>query len=176
MLLCAYFISLQAQPVLPSRCRVSSPAPTENDNSSVTLYEQLIKISKRSIRILWGLDVDAHTAPLFSKLNLYPQALAVRFNLKLFVLVHRAVHGMCSPLLKKCFSCRTPAGTATRGCSTFSLTLPAVSTRTGLFALTFLAADRWNSLPSVIRALHHPHKFRQACLAELGYPARSTAT
>ena len=48
---------------------------------SAGLYDQLIKISKRSMRILWGLGFDAHTAPLFNKLGLYP--LSVRYGLKL---------------------------------------------------------------------------------------------
>ena len=60
---------------------------------SAGLLDQLMKISKKSVRILCGVDLVTPSAPLFRKLKLYP--LSVRYNLKLFILVHRAIHGSC---------------------------------------------------------------------------------
>ena len=136
---------------------------------SAQLYDQLVKISKRSIRILWGAAYDAHSAPLFAKLRLNP--ISARYNLKLYMLVHRVVHGTCSALLSNMFQFSSAEVRCTRGSNSHLLKLPHVLTRSGLFSVSFIAADRWNSLPFATRQLSLSRKFRQACLAHLGCPA-----
>ena len=83
------------------------------------------------------------------------------------------MHGTCSPLLSCLFASRAVTKQCTRGSSSNMLTLPAVRTRAGLFSFSFLAADRWNGLPTATRQLQPSHKFRKACLAHLGYPTES---
>ena len=61
----------------------------------------------------------------------------------------------------------------TRSQSFDGLILPHVHTRYGLHSISFLAADRWNSLPADLRTAQSPRLFRTSTLDWLGYPVRT---
>ena len=137
------------------------------------LYNKLVLLSKKAIRIVCGASPTDHTQPLFARLHLYP--LSVRFQLKLHMLVYRSLKWLnhqCSELLTDLFHPVSSARNShlTRASSSFALVLPAVFSRSGLFSPSFLAADRWNSLPSAVRGASSRHEFRCRCLEHLGYP------
>ena len=60
----------------------------------------------------------------------------------------------------------------TRSQSIDSLALPKARTRYGLFALSFLASDRWNSLPADIRSCSSLSLFRKSIRDHIGYPVK----
>ena len=87
----------------------------------------------------------------------------------------RAIRGMCSTLLSDCFCLRsatTRTAARTRSQSIDSLALPKARTRYGLFALSFLASDRWNSLPADIRSCSSLSLFRKSIRDHIGYPVK----
>ena len=96
-------------------------------------------------------------------------------NVKLFVLVHRCVHGRCSPLLQQMFCCRS-AGThttvRTRAQDSLRLIIPAAGSRYGYTRIAFIAAERWNLLPASVRSCSAHQRFTQGCLQFLGVPVR----
>ena len=51
-----------------------------------------------------------------------------------------------------------------------SLSLPAATTRYGMFSISFLGADRWNSLPVSCRQVEHLSVFVSLCKEHLGFP------
>lgn len=139
-----------------------------------TEYDALVRISKRALRIVFGYPYAAHTAPLLSKYKLLP--ITARFNLKLYVFVHRCIRGRANPLLQSIFcsrdACTSRTASQTRSQTSLGLVLPHVSTRYGLLSLSFLAADRWNALPSHIRMTAAVMQFRNSVSTWLGYPVR----
>ena len=100
----------------------------------------------------------------------------VRFSLKLYSVVFRCVLGQTSALLRDLFVLRSSAANTLQMSDPPSLlnglVLPRVSSRYGLFSLSYLAAERWNSAPSDIRTAASPSLFRHALLSFLGNPVR----
>ena len=139
-----------------------------------TEYDNLIKISERPLRIVFGYPSSSHSAPILARFSLMP--ISVRFSLKLYSVVFRCVLGQTSALLQDLFVLRSSAANTlqcrTRRHSSNGLVLPRVYSRYGLFSLSYLAADRWNSAPSDIRTAASPSLFRHALLSFLGYPVR----
>ena len=96
--------------------------------------------------------------------------------MKLSVLVYRCLHTLASPLLCDLFCPRSLSSNRTtaqtRSQSFHGMVLPRAYTRYGLHSISFLAADRWNSLPPSLCASPSPRLFRIALLSWLGYPVR----
>ena len=116
-----------------------------------TQHDRLTRIANRAVRIVFGFPWHYDVSVLHTRYGLAP--IALRYQLKLYILVFRAIRGMCSTLLSDCFCLRsatTRTAARTRSQSIDSLALPKARTRYGLFALSFLASDRWNSLPAGI--------------------------
>ena len=61
----------------------------------------------------------------------------------------------------------------TRGQTTSMLALPTVKSRFGYHSIAFLAADRWNSLPSHCRLCESSAHFIHIIKSLLGYPVIS---
>ena len=119
---------------------------------SATLYNTLIRCFKRSLRITFGYPPCHPTATICQRHKIIP--VAIRYNLKIFCLVYKCVHGRRSPLLAELFVLRSNSNhtnALTRGQSALALALPNASSRYGFYALPYLAADRWNSLPAACR-------------------------
>lgn len=134
-------------------------------------YDQLIRLSKRAQRVVFGFPSRAHTDPIRRR-NLLC-SIESRYNFKLFVLVFRCLHGFASPLLQDMFHLQcdaTHTSRATRSQATFGISLPSARTRFGLFSLSFLAADRWNSLPCSLRCISSHTLFCQQLRLLLGFP------
>ena len=60
----------------------------------------------------------------------------------------------------------------TRGQSTAALVLPHTFSRYGLHSVSFLAADRWNALPSQCRQARSPSVFVILIKHHLGFPVK----
>ena len=102
-------------------------------------------------------------------------SISSRFRFKLFVLIYRSLHKVCSPLLTDCVVTRvnaTHTASITRSQVTLSLALPPANNRYGLYALSFLGADRWNSLPASVRTCSTLSDFRSSIQKHIGYPVR----
>eukprot|EP00117_Sycon_ciliatum_P031483 scpid93973/ scgid24620/ len=98
-----------------------------------------------------------------------------RLNLRLFVFVFRCINKLTvtSPLLSSMFTLQSAATCTdrrTRGQSFSSISLPAAKTRYGMFSVSFLGADRWNSLPMLCRQADQPSAFISLCKEHLGFP------
>ena len=136
-------------------------------------YSQLIRISKRAQRYVFGYPARAHTAPIRNRHNLIP--IEVRFTFRLHVFVYRCLHKFSSSLLCALFVPRSSAShttARTRSQTQSGLSLPPVHTRAGYFSLAYLAADRWNALPATVRSAPTLVVFRSSLLSFLGYPVR----
>ena len=80
---------------------------------------------------------------------------------------------LCS--VSDCFCLRsatTHTAVRTRSQSIDSLALPKARNRYGLFALSFLPSDRWNSLPADIRSCSSLSLFRKSVRDHIGYPVK----
>ena len=95
---------------------------------------------------------------------------------KLYVLVYRCLHNLASPLLRNIFVLRVDAthtAAVTRGQTTSMLALPTVKSRLGYHSIAYLAAERWNSLPSHCRLCESSAHFIHTIKSLLGYPVIS---
>ena len=136
-------------------------------------YERLVRLSRRALRTVFNLTRFNSISALQKRNHLLP--LAARYQLRLFVLIFRSLNDLASPLLSSCFSLRSASShtnSRTRSQVSKALTLPAALNRYGLFSLSFLGSDRWNSLPADIRLCTSVSRFRYLVLAHLGYPVR----
>ena len=136
-------------------------------------YERLVRLSRRALRTVFNLTHFNSISALQKRNHLLP--LAARYQLRLFVLIFRSLNDLASPLLSSCFSLRSASShtnSRTRSQVSKALTLPAALNRYGLFSLSFLGSDRWNSLPADIRLCTSVSRFRYLVLAHLGYPVR----
>ena len=129
-------------------------------------HNVLVKLSKRALRVVFhprdvhtapilARDVhtapilarDVHTAPILARLSLIP--VSSRYNLKLYTFVLRCTTGQVSSLLSGIFTLRStitgPQLQQTRFQCTNGLVVPRAISRYGRVALSYLAADRWNS-------------------------------
>ena len=83
---------------------------------------------------------------------------------------------MASPLLRNIFVLRVDAthtAAVTRGQTTSMLALPTVKSRFDYHSIAYLAADRWNSLPSHCRLCESSAHFIHTIKSLLGYPVIS---
>jgi len=62
-----------------------------------TQYDRLIRLSNRALKTIFGFPSMTSPTLITSKYHILP--LSVRFNLRLYLLVHRVLHGQCSSLL-----------------------------------------------------------------------------
>ena len=109
---------------------------------------------------MFGLDRKTPTRSVLQHTHLYP--VEYRFNLKLYVLVYRCLHNLASPLLCNIFVLRADAihtVAETRGQTMDKLALPTVKSRFGYDSIAYLAATRWNSLPSLCRVAESSTNF-----------------
>eukprot|EP00117_Sycon_ciliatum_P000851 scpid57700/ scgid6755/ RNA-directed DNA polymerase from mobile element jockey; Reverse transcriptase len=143
----------------------------------VSQMDRITRISNRAVRIVFGYP-KYYDASLVLARN-YLAAISLRYQFRLFVLVFRALHKLCSPLLSTCFlprtaTSQTSARTRSDSQSTLSLSLPLVSRRYGLYSLSFLGSDRWNALPADIRTISLLRNFRSStCIQQfIGYPVK----
>ena len=123
----------------------------------------------------FGLDRSTPTAFVLRYAKLY--SLEMRLNLKLFVFVYRCLNNLASPLLQTLFILRsqgTHSAALTRGQQSLSLQLPSRYSRYGYYSISFLAADRWNSLPANCRQGRSPNEFAHLVKVFLGYPNYKT--
>jgi len=138
---------------------------------NTTTYNNLLGIAKRALRLVFGFPSRTPTSVIINKYRLTPPAL--RFHLKLFMLVRRLVYATSSPLLCSLLCLRSTASQQTmpqtRGQAQNSLVLPAVSTRYGYHCFSYLASDRWNSLPPPARTAASPASFKKLTLVWLGH-------
>ena len=70
----------------------------------------------------------------------------------------------------RCTVTHTSRGTRSQVSSVIAL--PSVHSRTGYYSLSFLAADRWNSLPTSLRCISSSTLFSQQLRLLLGFPGR----
>ena len=133
------------------------------------VYNKLVKCYKRSLRITFGHFHDTPSAQICQHYQICP--IQTRYAVKLHCLVFRCLNSLASSMLSSLFNpvSSISARCTTRGASTKSLILPHAETRSGLFSLAFLAADRFNSLPADVRIAKSLPKFRSLCFASLGY-------
>ena len=135
--------------------------------------DRITRISNRAVRIVFGYP-KYYDASLVLARN-YLAAISLRYQFRLFVLVFRALHKLCSPLLSTCFLPRTAisqTSARTRSQYTLSLSLPLVSRRYGLYSPSFLGSDRWNALPADIRTISLLRNFRSSIQQFIGYPVK----
>ena len=137
------------------------------------LYNRLVITSHLCMKKVFGLDRSTPTQLILSKFNLY--SFEQRVNLKLYVLVYRCLTHHVSPLLTSLFLQRALGPNiraVTRGQSTAALVLPHTFSRYGLHSVSFLAADRWNALPSECRQARSPSVFVILIKHHLGFPVK----
>ena len=116
------------------------------------LYSCLVTLSHTGMKKVFGFSRRTPTAFLLQHAKLY--SLESRLNLRLFVFVFRCINKLTSPLLSSMFTLQSAATCTdrrTRGQSFSSISLPAANTTYGMFSVSFLGADRWNSLPMLCR-------------------------
>ena len=137
-------------------------------------YHRLVVLSHRGMKKVFGLDRLTPTHIVLQHAHLYP--IEYRFNLKLYVLVYRCLHNLASPLLRNIFVLRgdaTHTAAVTRGQTTSMLALPTVKSSFGYHSIAYLAAARWNSLPSHCRLSESSAHFIHTIKSLLGYPVIS---
>ena len=137
-------------------------------------HNRLVVLSHRGMKKVFGLDRLTPTHIVLQHAHLYP--IEYCFNLKLYVLVYRCLHNLASPLLCNIFVLRVDAthtAAVTRGQTTSVLALPTVKSRFGYHSIAYLAADRWNSLPSHCRLCESSANFIHTIKSLLGYPVIS---
>ena len=135
---------------------------------SQTNYNILMSISRSALRITFGYPSRADISSIL--LAHHITCLADRLNLKLFMFTYRCLHNLCSPLLAGIFDTRIDSShtaACTRSQATFGLALPKVFSRYGYYSLSFLAADRFNSVPVDIRSAQSAAEFRAKCLSHI---------
>ena len=105
----------------------------------------------------------------------YLYTLESRYQLKLYVFAYRCLHGLASSLLSDMFVLRAEGSrtaVSTRGQSYSALVLPCARTRYGFTSISFLAADRWNSLPLECRQACSIPEFVSHVKLYLGFPGK----
>ena len=135
--------------------------------------DRLTCLSNRAVRTVFGYPRFCDISTILARYHLASISLRLRF--KLFVLIYRSLHKVCSPLLTDCFVTRvnaTHTASITRSQVTLSLALPPANNRYGLYALSFLGADRWNSLPASVRICSTLSDFCSSIQKHIGYPVR----
>jgi len=140
---------------------------------SQSLYNKLLTASTISIKKIFSLDRRTSNRIAHVYADLY--TLEQRLNLKTYVFVYRCLHGLASPLLQSLFvpiAAADHTNAVTRGQSASALTLPRSRTRYGYNSVSFLGADRWNSLPSNCRQARSPAEFASRTKLYLGFPVR----
>ena len=65
---------------------------------------RLLRLSKRALRIVFGYPRFADVTAILARQNLYP--IEVRYQFRLYYLIHRCIHGKTSSLLSSCFTTR----------------------------------------------------------------------
>lgn len=119
---------------------------------SSTLHNRIITASHIAMRKVFGLSRFTSADTILQRYCLH--SLDVRVNLKLYLFVFRCIHARASVLLCDLFTLRsvgTRTSATTRGQDSSSLCLPPCRSRFGYYSISFLAADRWNALPSACR-------------------------
>ena len=132
-------------------------------------YDRLVSACKQSLKIIFGYPFTWPTDFILTSKKLHHPSL--RFHLKLLVFIFHCTHGLASPLLASSFTYRADThhtNVCTRSQNTYILSLPAAHSRYGFFNLSYLAADRWNSLPLSIRSCTELPAFRALCFNHLG--------
>ena len=141
---------------------------------SSTNYDKYVRLFNRSLRIVFGFDKFTSASHILSLYSLYH--ISVRVNLKLFILLFRCIHsGTCSSLLQEIFTsrcCSSHTTATTRSQVSFSLALPPAQSTAGFSRIGYLAADRWNMLPSTVRTCTDYRSFIRSCITFLGAPVR----
>ena len=140
---------------------------------AISYNNRLVITSHLCMKKVFGLDRSTPTQLILSKFNLY--SFEQRVNLKLYVLVYRCLTHHVSPLLTSLFLQRASGPNTravTRGQSTAALVLPHTFSRYGLHSVSFLAADRWNALPSECRQARSPSVFVILIKHHLGFPVK----
>ena len=140
---------------------------------SQTLYNQLTTTSRTALKKVFSLDRQTPTSIVHSFADLY--SFEQRINLKTFVFVYRCLNQLTSPLLQLLFTTRSSGQhthATTRGQLSTALVLPRPKSRFGFHAISFLAADRWNSLPPDCYQANSPARFASLAKQHLGYPVK----
>ena len=138
------------------------------------LFNRLVTVSHIAMKKVFGLDRMTPTVVVLRHYNLY--SFEQRINLKLYVFVYRCLFYLSSPLLTSLFVSRADGRhthARTRGQGHNSLILPNVHLAYGFRSISFLAADRWNALPSDCRQAASPSLFAHIIKSHLGYPVKS---
>ena len=88
----------------------------------------------------------------------------------------KALTSTCmSKVMKNMFNLQctvTHTSRVTRSHVSSGIALPSVHSRTGYYSLSFLAADRWNSLPASLRSISSSTLFSQQLRLLLGFSVR----
>ena len=140
---------------------------------SATLFDRLCVTSQKCLRKVFGLDRFTSVDLILNRYDLY--SLAQRFLLKLYTFVYRALQSRTSVLIQNMFQprCQGPhTSVVTRGQAGSSYILPGVYTRYGYNSISFIAADRWNSLPPDCRNARSLPVFVSHTKLFLGFPVR----
>jgi len=140
---------------------------------STTQYDRLTALARRAIRTISGIPPRADVAPVLLRWSLCP--LPIRINAKLYQFLYRCTHDLTGHLCKTLFNKRCDANhthAETRGQVSASLALPQCFSRPSYYAISYLGADRWNSLPSALRTASSYNEFTNAIHQYLGYPVK----
>ena len=142
-------------------------------------FNRLVTVSHIAMKKVFGLDRMTPTVVVLRHYNLY--SFEQRINLKSYVFVYRCLFYLSSPFLTPLFVSRADGRhthARTRGQAHNSLVLPNVHLAYGFRSISFLAADRWNALPSDCRQAASPSLFAHNIKSHLGYPviSRSVGT
>ena len=141
---------------------------------SATLFNKIVTVSHIAMKKVFGFDRMMSTEIVLRKYHLY--SFEQRTNLKLYVFVYRCLTPhLASPLLQSLFQLRAavPGHQArTRGQAQRALVLPPVSTQYGMRSISFLAADRWNALPTDCRQAPSLTLYVNMVKIHLGFPVK----
>lgn len=119
---------------------------------SAPLYQRLIKLCKRSLRIVFGYSPTTSSHFILSRHKI--NSIDSQFQLKLFVFIFRCLHSLTSPLLSELFLTRSAAthtSSVTRSQTQDALAIPHAKGKVGRSSLPFICASKWNALPADIR-------------------------
>ena len=125
-----------------------------------TLFQKLIVCSRLCMKKIFSLDRLTPTSVVLKHGSLY--CLDQRFDNKLIYLVYRCLNSLTSPRLQDIFVVRSTSHRThgiTRVQFNLSLCLPYVSSNYGKRSISFLAAARWNQLPSECLQAHSSTEF-----------------
>ena len=141
---------------------------------SATLFNKIVTVSHIAMKKVFGFDRMMYIEIVLRKYHLY--SFEQRTNLKLYVFVYRCLTPhLASPLLQSLFQLRAavPGHQArTRGQAQRALVLPPVSTQYGMRSISFLAADRWNALPTDCRQAPSLTLYVNMVKIHLGFPVK----